>query len=71
MRRVPTARSVTSPASLSTFRCCETAGRLIGSSRASSPTAHGPSARRSRIARLVRSANASPFVSRLVSVDER
>ena len=37
----PPRRSTTSPASLSTFRCCETAGRLTGSSRASSPTALG------------------------------
>src|ERR671939_224816 len=37
MRRLPAARSITSPESLSTLRCCETAGRLTGSSRASSP----------------------------------
>src|SRR5688572_15047747 len=63
MRRAPAGRSITSPASFSTFRCCETAGRLTGSSRASSPTAHGRSARRSKIARLVGSPSAvSPFV---------
>ena len=41
-RRVPSGRSTTRPASLSTFRCCETAGRLTGRSRASSPTGSGP-----------------------------
>ena len=30
MRRVPSRRSVTSPAPLRIFRCCETAGRLTG-----------------------------------------
>ena len=34
--------SITSPASFSTRRCCETAGRLTGSMRASSLTAIGP-----------------------------
>src|SRR5918996_2087084 len=58
MRRAPSGRSITSPASLSTLRCCDTAGRLTGSSRASSPTALGRSARRSKIARLVGSPSA-------------
>ena len=30
MRRVPAACSSTRPASLRTFRCCDTAGRLTG-----------------------------------------
>jgi hypothetical protein len=46
------------PASLSTLRCCETAGRLIGSSAASAPTARGRSAWRSKIARLLGSPSA-------------
>src|SRR5918995_3773485 len=58
MRRAPAGRSITSPASLSTLRCCETAGRLTGSSRASSPTAVGRSASRSKIARRVGSLSA-------------
>ena len=33
MRRLPARRSITSRASFSTLRCCETAGRLTGSSR--------------------------------------
>jgi hypothetical protein len=52
---------------LSTFRCWETAGRLIGNSLASSPTARGPSASRSRIAWRVGSPSAviisGPFVT--------
>ena len=44
MRRVPSARLAHQPASFSTFRCCETAGRLTGSPRASSPTGRGPRA---------------------------
>src|SRR5436190_4039289 len=63
MRRVPAARSTTSPASFSTLRCCETAGRLTGMSRASSTTALGRSARRSKIARRVGSPSAvSPSI---------
>src|SRR3954468_8419241 len=58
MRRLPSARSVTRPASLSTLRCWDTAGRLTGSSRASSPTARGRSARRSKISRRVGSPSA-------------
>src|SRR5918999_4583893 len=58
MRRAPAGRSITSPASFSTLRCCETAGRLTGSSRASSPTALGRSASLSKIVRLVPSASA-------------
>src|SRR5262245_12573044 len=56
---VPTARSVTSPALFRTFRCCDTAGRLIGSSSASSPTARGRSARHVTMASLVGSPSAS------------
>src|SRR5216117_3871452 len=41
MRCLPARLSTTRPASFSTFRCCETAGRLTGNSRASSPTALG------------------------------
>src|SRR4051812_19180429 len=63
MRRLPAGRSTTSPASLSTLRCCETAGRLTGSSRASSPTAVGDSARRSKIVRLVGSASAASWLA--------
>src|SRR4051812_33217711 len=58
MRRVPTWRSTTRPASFSTLRCWETAGRLTGSSLASSPTARGCSATRSKIARRVGSPSA-------------
>src|SRR5580704_14917902 len=58
MRRVPSAWSVTSPADLSTLRCCETAGRLTGSCCARSPTALGELASRSKIARRVGSASA-------------
>src|SRR6266536_3719647 len=63
MRRAPAAVSTTRPASFSTLRCCETAGRLTGSSRASSPPARGRSASRSRMARRVGSPRAaSPSV---------
>src|SRR5262245_49769240 len=58
MRRVPSAREVTRPASLSTLRCCETAGRLTGTSSAISPTARGRAATRSKISRRVGSASA-------------
>src|SRR3954469_17561957 len=58
MRRVPAARSVTRPAALSTFRCCETAGRLTGSSRARPPTELGRSASFSNTARRVGSPRA-------------
>src|ERR671935_2359525 len=58
-RRVPSRRSVTRPASFSTRRCCDTAGRLTGSSRASSPTGRGPWRRRSKTARRVGSASAA------------
>src|SRR5689334_18523169 len=58
MRRVPCARSVTRPASFSTLRCCDTAGRDTGKSRARSPTADGASARRSKMARRVGSLRA-------------
>src|SRR5689334_11443388 len=58
MRRLPARRSITRPASLRILRCCETAGRLTGSSRASSPTGRPPSARRSKMARLVGSPSA-------------
>jgi len=56
---LPSDRALTSPASSSTLRCCETAGRLTGSSFASSPTALGRSASRSKIARRVGSARAA------------
>src|SRR3954464_32246 len=58
MRRLPTCRSVTSPACLSTLRCWETAGRLTGSSPAIAPTEAGPSPRRSKTARRVGSPSA-------------
>src|SRR6478672_6875983 len=58
MRRLPTCRSVTSPACLSTFRCWETAGRLTGSSPAIAPTEAGPSPSRSKTARRVGSPSA-------------
>jgi hypothetical protein len=41
------------PRVLDHLRCCEAAGGLTGNSLASSPTARGRSARRSKIARLV------------------
>src|SRR5438067_7594477 len=53
MRRVPSLRSSTKPASLSTFKCCDTAGRLTGSPRAISPTGLGPLRSRSSTARRV------------------
>src|ERR1044072_4744283 len=69
MRRVPAWRSTTSPAALSTFRCCDTAGRgtrssparaaAAGSSPASAPTDDGPSPSRSKIARRVGSPRAA------------
>jgi hypothetical protein len=58
MRRLPARRSTTSPASFNTFKCWETAERVTGNSAASSPTARGRSARRSKIARRVASARA-------------
>src|SRR5208337_3025555 len=58
MRRVPSATSRTRPASLSTLRCCDTAGRLTGKPRARSPTALGLSATRSTISRRVESPRA-------------
>src|ERR671935_1005521 len=58
-RRVPSRRSVTRPASFSTRRCCDTAGRLTGRSRAMSPTGRGPWRRRSKTARRVGSASAA------------
>src|SRR6476620_561746 len=70
MRRVPLALSVTRPASLSTFRCWETAGRLTGNASASSPTARGRSARHSKMARRVGSPRAvSPSVVRFVTTN--
>src|SRR5215469_89830 len=57
---------MTSPADLSTFRCCETAGRLTGSSRAGSPTALGDFASRSKIARRVGSVSAVNIAAWLV-----
>src|ERR1039457_3571111 len=63
MRRSPTDWSTTSPASLSTLRCCETAGRLTGRPLASSPTAYGRLASRSKIVCLVRSPRADHAAS--------
>src|SRR4051812_629585 len=66
MRRVPTGRSTTSPAPFSTLRCCDTAGRLTGSSRAIAPTGRGCSPSSSKIARLVespRAVNASAWLA--------
>src|SRR5215217_8805263 len=51
--RVPSASSTTRPPSLSTRRCCETAGRLTGRWLASSPTEWGRRASSSKIARRV------------------
>jgi len=59
MRRVPSARSRTSPDRLSTFRCWDTAGRLTGSASASSRTGSGRSTSSSKIARRVGSPKAS------------
>src|SRR6184192_2666413 len=59
MRRLPAWRSSTSLACLSTFRCCETAGRLTGISPARAPTDEAPAARRSKIARRVGSPRAA------------
>ena len=59
MRRLPAAASDTSPAPLSTLRCCETAGRLTGSPPAISATDRGRSATRSKISRRVGSASAA------------
>src|SRR6266705_238053 len=67
MRFVPTAASVTSPASLSTFRCWDTAGLDTGNSSASCPTAIGSRARHSKIARLVGSPSAPSAAAPLVS----
>src|SRR6185437_6461827 len=50
----------------STFRCWETAGRLTGKPRASSPTDRGPAARRSNTSRRVGSAMAARVRSALV-----
>ena len=55
---VPTVVELTSPASLSTFRCCDTAGRLTGRRAASDPTDDGSRTRFSKIERRVGSANA-------------
>ncbi len=46
-RRVPSARTVTSPASVSTRRCWETAGRVTGMPSAIWCTASGPGSSRS------------------------
>lgn len=79
MRRVPSARSVTSPTSLSTLRCCETAGRLTGNAFASPVTDEGRSHSIVMIARRDGSARAStsdpasnaPCVTTYVSYNER
>src|ERR1700722_3614913 len=62
---------MTSPASLSTLRCCETAGRLTGSPLARSPTADGRLVRRSKIVRLVRSPRADHPASWLVATHSK
>src|SRR5579871_304549 len=67
MRLVPRAASVTSPASLSTLRCWDTAGLDTGNSSASCPTAIGSRARHSKIARLVGSPSAASAAAPLVS----
>ena len=59
MRRVPSGVSLTNPASFSTRRCWETAGRLTGSRSASAPTEDGRSASRSKISRRVGSPKAA------------
>src|SRR6188472_2220534 len=59
MRRAPSARSLTRPASLRTFRCWETAGRVTGRPRANAATGCGPRRKRSKIARRVGSARAA------------
>src|SRR3954471_18140605 len=51
MRRVPRGSSATSPASLSSRRCRDTAGRLIGSASAISRTDRPPPASNSTMAR--------------------
>ena len=51
--------SSTSPASFSTRRCCETAGRLTGMRAANSPTDWGPCLSASKICRRVQSPSAS------------
>jgi len=58
-RRFPSDRTVTSPASWSTFRCCDTAGRLIaGNAEARSPALDSASRTRRSRPRRVRSASA-------------
>src|SRR3712207_1680874 len=71
MRRVPTGRSTTRPAPFSTLRCCETAGRLTGSSRAISPTARGRVARLSKIARRVGSPSDAKHSAWLVNTNRK
>src|SRR5215469_4024669 len=71
MRRVPSAWSVTRPASLSTFRCWDTAGLVTGSSAASCPTAIGCRDRRSKIARLVGSPSALSAPTPLVFTNRK
>src|ERR1700683_1606830 len=61
-RRVPWARSTTSPARFSALRCCDTAGRLTGKSSATSPTDAAPRRKRSNTARRVGSASALKVV---------
>ena len=58
-RRLPSARTVTSPASRSTLRCCETAGCEIGSASTTAPAGCSPEASISRICRRVGSPRAS------------
>ena len=68
-RRVPTARSETSPTDLRICRCCDTAERVMGMSRARSLTAAGASTRRSTMARRVGSAIASINTEALVTTN--
>src|SRR5262245_4539633 len=58
-RRVPSGRSTTSRAALSTFRCCDTAGRLTSMPAAISPTESARRRRRLKTCRRVGSARAS------------
>src|SRR5712692_7437273 len=64
-RFVPSTRRITSPASSSTFRCCEIAGCVTWKGSASSITVASPLARRARMARRVGSAKAEKAASRL------
>src|SRR5579871_214621 len=58
-RLVPSTRCTISPASSSTFRCCEIAGCVISNGLANSLTVASPRASRANIARRVGSARAA------------